>query len=65
MSKKTSSVSPVRGVEMARFGKKHIVMVNHRSSPVNIHGIAARNVVSQIPSEHGWLAAHSAMCLEL
>jgi hypothetical protein len=31
-------MAPVKGVEFARFGK-HLVIVNHRSSPVDISGI--------------------------
>jgi hypothetical protein len=55
---------PIKGVEFARFGKK-LVIVNHRSSPVDISGIKARNIIPQVPSARGWLAAHSAACLEL
>jgi len=56
-------MAPVKGVEFARFGK-HLVIVNHRSSPVDISGIKANKVFSQVPSAPGWLAAHSAVCLE-
>ena len=55
---------PIKGVEFARFGKK-LVIVNHRSSPVDISGIKARRALPQILSARGWLAAHSASCLEL
>ena len=55
---------PIKGVEFARFGK-HLVIVNHRSSPVDISGIKARKEIPQLPSAPGWLAAHSATCLEL
>jgi hypothetical protein len=54
---------PIKGVEFARFGKA-LVIVNHRSSPVNISGIAAERVLTQIPSAPGWLAAYSAVFLE-
>jgi hypothetical protein len=55
---------PVKGVEFACFGKK-LVIVNHRSSPVDIRGIKSKKIIPQVPSARGWLAAHSAMYLEL
>ena len=55
---------PIKGVEFARFGSR-LIIVNHRSSPVDIGGIAARRELSQVPSAPGWLAAHAATCLEL
>jgi hypothetical protein len=55
---------PVKGVEFARFGDK-LVVVNHRSSPVSISGIEARNEIAQVPSAPGWLAAHAGLYLEL
>jgi hypothetical protein len=57
-------LAPVKGVEVAGFGK-HLLVVNHRSSPVNLSAIAARRTLPQVPSAPGWLAAHSAVCLEL
>lgn len=57
-------MAPVKGVEFARFGK-HLVIVNHRASPVDISGIKPRKTISQVPSAPGWLAAHAAVCLEL
>jgi hypothetical protein len=57
-------VAPNKGVEFARFGK-HLIIVNHRSSPVDISRIAARRALPQVPSAAGWLAAHSATWLEL
>lgn len=54
----------IRGVECVRFGSR-VVIVNHRSSPVDISGIAALRAVPQLPSAPGWLAAHSAVLLEL
>lgn len=56
-------LAPMKGVEFARFGK-HLVIVNHRASPIDIGAIAARRAIPQIPSAPGWLAAHSATCLE-
>jgi hypothetical protein len=58
------TIPPIKGVEFARFGK-HLIVVNHRSSPVDISGIAARRALQQVPSASGWLPAHSASCLEL
>ncbi len=55
---------PIKGVEFARFGK-HLIIVNHRSSPVDIRGVPASITISQVPSAAGWLAAHSAVCLQL
>jgi hypothetical protein len=57
-------IAPIKGVEFSRFGK-HIILVNHRSSPVDIRSIAARLALPQVPSAPGWLAAHAATCLEL
>jgi hypothetical protein len=57
-------MAPVKGVEFARFGKQ-LIIVNHRSSPLDISGIKVRKAVPQVPSASGWLAAHSATCLEL
>lgn len=57
-------IVPIKGVEFARFGN-HLVIVNHRSSPVNINGILAKHALLQLPSAPGWLAAHSATCLEI
>lgn len=56
-------IAPIKGVEFARFGK-HLLLVNHRSSPVDISGIKAARAIHQIPTAPGWLAAHSAVCLE-
>lgn len=55
---------PMKGVEFARFGRK-IVIVNHRSSPIDISGIKARRDIQLTPSAPDWLAAHSAVYLEL
>ena len=56
-------MKPVKGVEFARFGKK-LIIVNHRSSPVDIRGIRAKKIIPLVPSAHSWLAAHSAACIE-
>lgn len=63
-SSSQASIAPIKGVEFARFGK-HLIIVNHRSSPVDISRIVARRALPQVPSAAGWLAAHSATCLEL
>jgi hypothetical protein len=55
---------PRKGVEIARFGSR-VVVVNHRASPVDISRIAPRRRVDQVPGAPGWLAAHSASLLEL
>lgn len=57
-------MAPIRGVEFGRFGN-HLVVVNHRSSPVDISSIPAKHAQPQVPSAAGWLAAHSATCLEI
>ena len=57
-------VKPVKGVEFARFGNR-LVIVNHRSSPLDISSLAAKRTLPQVPSAPGWLAAHSAVFLEL
>jgi hypothetical protein len=55
---------PIKAVEFAKFGSR-LIIVNHRSSPVNITDVCAKRMISQIPSGTGWLAAHSAMLLEV
>ncbi|MBT0773498.1 hypothetical protein KIH74_31415 [Kineosporia sp. J2-2] len=55
---------PVRGVEAARFGNR-VVVVNHRSGPVDISGVPAARAIHLLPTAPGWLAAHSAVLLEL
>jgi hypothetical protein len=57
-------IAPMRGVEFARFGKR-LVVVNHRSSPVDLTEIGARRSRPQIPAAPGWLAGHAATCLDL
>jgi len=54
---------PVKGVEFARFGEKQLI-VNHRSSPLDISSLAAKQAIHLVPSAPGWLAAHSAVYLE-
>lgn len=56
-------IPPSKGVEFARFGS-HLVIVNHRASPIDISAIMAKCALPQIPSAPGWLAAHAAILLE-
>jgi hypothetical protein len=56
--------APQKGVEGARFGS-FAVIVNHRSSPVEIGASSGKREWSQLRCEPGWLAAHSAVCREL
>jgi hypothetical protein len=57
-------ITPVKGVEFARFGNA-LVIVNHRSSPVDISGIRAKRAIPQIPSAPGRLAAHAAVLCDI
>jgi hypothetical protein len=57
-------IPPISGVEFSRFGDQ-LIIVNHRSSPMEIAEIKADDAVPQIPSAPGWLAAHSATWLNL
>ena len=59
-SQQTAGIS-IKDVEIARFGE-HVIMVNHRASPVDISHTAVRRAVSQA---RGWLSWHSAVCLEI
>ncbi|MFT3868462.1 MAG: hypothetical protein QM715_08190 [Nibricoccus sp.] len=59
-----AALSPRKGIETARFGS-HLVIVNHRASPVDISSIKSRRIIPQVPSAEGWLAAHSAVFLQL
>ena len=55
---------PSKGVEFACFGKI-LIIVNHRSSPLDIRSIKAKKTISQVPFARGWLAAHSAILMKL
>ena len=57
-------VPPARGVEFARFGTA-LIVVNHRSIPVDISGIDAKRAIWQVPAAPGWLAGHAAAFLEM
>jgi hypothetical protein len=57
-------INPIKGVEIAQFGK-HIIIVNHRAGPIDLHEIDVERAVPQVPSAPGWLAAHSATYLKL
>ncbi len=56
-------IPPIKGVEFACFGNQFVI-VNHRSSPVDIRSIKTSKAIPQVPCAAGWLAAHSAMYLE-
>lgn len=57
-------IPAARGVEFARFGERWII-VNHRSTPVDISATDAGKTRALLPSAPGWLAAHSATCVEV
>jgi hypothetical protein len=57
-------IAPIKGVEFARFGNR-LIVVNHRSSPVDLSGIKSTKAIHQVPSAPGFLASHSAVYLEL
>jgi hypothetical protein len=59
-----SPLRPTKGLEIGRFGK-HLILVNHRSSPLDIRAIKTRKAIPQLPSAAGWLSAHSGTCLEI
>ena len=59
----SAPLSPVRGVEFARFGDR-VVIVNHRASPVDLSGIQCSRRIDLVPSAPGLLAAHSAAYIE-
>jgi hypothetical protein len=55
---------PVKSIEFARFGNR-LVVVNHRSNPVDLSGISARRAMPQISGDGKFLSGHSAVYLEL
>lgn len=57
-------MTPVKGVEFCRFGNE-LVVVNHRSSPVNISPIECRKSIPLVPCASDWLPGHSAICLSV
>lgn len=57
-------IPPIKGVEFAQFGNR-LIIVNHRSSPVDLRSLKSRQAIPLIPAAPGWLAAHAATCLEL
>lgn len=59
-----SPIQPRRGLEVATFGDQ-VVLVNHRSSPVPLAELAEHPQVHLVPSAPGWLAAHSAVMVDL
>jgi hypothetical protein len=57
-------IAPIKGVEHALFGNR-LVIVNHRSSPVNISSIRMEKAIPQTPSAPDWLASHSGIFIEI
>lgn len=53
-----------KGVEMARFANR-LIVVNHRSEPIDLSLYAGKNPIFQVESASGCLAGHSAVCLEI
>lgn len=60
----SSLMRPIRGVETAVFGDRAVI-VNHRSSPIDLTGLSVKRRLSLAPSAPGWIAAHSAEYIEL
>jgi hypothetical protein len=60
----SAPMRPVKGVEIARFGSK-VIVVNHRSTPVDIGSIDAVHQIALTPAAPGHVAAHSATYLQL
>ncbi|MBK7819967.1 MAG: hypothetical protein IPJ61_02545 [Tessaracoccus sp.] len=55
---------PSRGLEVARFGDRAVV-INHRSHPIDIGALSGRRVISQVPGAPGWLPGHAAAYVEV
>lgn len=55
---------PRRGLECARFGR-HVVLVNHTSTALDVSTLQPKHWIAEAPSAPGWLAAHSAAYAEL
>lgn len=53
-----------KGVEVARFGDK-LIVVNHRSEPVDLSLYGGKEPIFQTDSASGRLIGHSAVCLDL
>ena len=53
-----------KGVEIAQFGDR-LIVVNHRSEPVNLAEYQCQNPIFQIESTLVRLTGHSAVCLQL
>ena len=59
----SAPMAPLRGVEFGVFGDRAVI-VNHRSSPVDVSGVPARRRIGLVPSAQGCLPAHSAEYIE-
>ena len=57
-------IAPTKGVEVARFGNRAVV-VNHRSSPINLRDVPTISRIALDLTREGYVAAHSAVYLEL
>ena len=55
---------PSKGVEVARFGRR-VIVVNHRSSPIDISHLATARRLPLLPGSDDTLAGHSAVYLEI
>jgi len=60
----SAPLPPSRGVEIARFGR-HAVIVNHRSTMVDLSAVPAEERIEMTPSAPGRLAGHSAVYLRM
>jgi hypothetical protein len=60
----SAPLPPSKGVEVARFGR-HVVIVNHRSTRVDLSAVPAEERIEMVPSVPGWLPGHSAAYLRL
>lgn len=54
---------PVKGLEFARFGARWVV-VNHRSSPIDLRAVVSSPSLLLGPGPAGWLPAHAAVSFE-
>lgn len=57
-------IPPAKGLELARFGD-HLIIVNHRATPLRLGPLASHRTIAQVPGKRGWLPGHAAVCVEL
>ncbi|GGS60532.1 hypothetical protein AB0E75_25665 [Streptomyces griseoviridis] len=60
----TALLPPAKGVEVAVFGTRAVI-VNHRSTPVDLGALDTRGAIAQDADFTRRLAPHSAVCVEL